>query len=305
MSAPGKIRKIFRGLGSGINWALKILQLLILVVVIGIYAVALTNTQAPLPESAALIVEPSGMLVEQLSGDSFDRVLAELQGTSRPETLVKDVVDSLRMAADDDRIKAVVMRLEHLAGGGLSKLQVIARAMDEFKESGKPLLVMGGSYSQAQYYLASHADEIYMHDLGLVYIDGFSYYRTYLHDVIEKLQVDVNVFRVGEYKSFVEPYLRDDMSVEDKLAAKQWLEGLWNAYTTDIERARNFSAGTIQDYTDNLVNWLRESKGDAAASALSAGLIDGLMSHQEFENHVIGLVGESADHAGSYEGVDI
>jgi protease-4 len=160
-----------------------------------------------------LLVDPEGELVEQLAGDPLDRALGELQGDGVHQVLVRDLVDSVEAAAGDERIKAVVLRLEKMEAGGLPTLQSVARALDKVRKAGKKVSALGDSFDQGQYYLAAHADEVYLNDLGGVLIDGFGYYRTFLKGALDKLQVDLNVFRVGEYKSFVEPFIRDDMLI--------------------------------------------------------------------------------------------
>ena len=195
----------------------------------------MSGVAVQVPDKAALLIAPAGPLVEQATGEALDQALFGM-GDGQQATIVRDVVESLRRAADDDRIGAVVLLPQYLTGGGLSKLQAVADALDEFRTSGKPVIAMGDSYDQNQYYLAAHADEIYMHDLGFVLIEGFGYYKTYFADAIDKLNVDVNVFRVGEYKSFVEPFERNDMSAEDKQNARRWLEQLWLTYSRDVSR---------------------------------------------------------------------
>ena len=255
------------------------------------------------PESAALIVAPVGFLVEQAEGEPLDRALMEMQD-GQTQTVVREVVASLDRAADDDRIKVVVLLTDYLQGGGLSKYQDIAVALDNFRASGKQVIAMGDSYNQSQYFLAAHADEIYMHDFGFVLIEGFSYFKAYFADAIEKLQVDINVFRVGEFKSFVEPYLRNDMSAEDKLASERWLQGLWSVWKRDVAAARGLEPASLDTYINNMVGLLEDANGDAGIAALDAGLVDGLMSHQAFRNYMIEKVGVSAEEQDTFEQIN-
>jgi protease-4 len=255
------------------------------------------------PESAALIVAPVGFLVEQAEGEPLDRALMEMQ-EGETQTVVREVVASLDRAADDERIKVAVLLTDFLQGGGLSKYQDIAVALDNFRASGKQVIAMADSYNQSQYFLAAHADEIYMHDFGFVLIEGFSYYKAYFADAIEKLQVDVNVFRVGEFKSFVEPYLRNDMSAEDKLASERWLQGLWSVWKRDVAAARGLEPSSLDAYINNMVGLLEDANGDAGIAALDAGLVDGLMSHQAFRNYMIEKVGVSAEEQDTFEQIN-
>jgi protease-4 len=258
------------------------------------------------PDSAALVIAPSGTLVEQVQGEPLDLALANLQGGRGPgQTVVSDIVASLEVAATDDRIKVVVLLPQLLQAGGLSKLQAVGAALDEFRSvSGKPVIAMADNYDQTQYYLASRADEIYMHDFGLIGVEGFGYFKTYFADAIDMLKVDVNVFRVGEFKSFVEPYLRNDMSDEDKVAAERWLNGLWSAFQADVTTARELEPDALMNYVDGLAELLRAHDGDAGQAALAAGFIDGLMSHQEFRDYIIEQVGASPDKPDEFSNID-
>lgn len=306
MSKGNPVTRFFGFIWRALQGLVKSLQVILFLVFAAIIVSALSNLSGggiTVPESAALVVAPSGFLVEQSEGEALDRALIEMQDGS-DQTVVRHVVDSLRYAAEDDRIKVVVLMPGLLEGGGLSKLQAIGAALDEFRASGKRVISMADSYSQAQYYLASRTDEIYMHDFGLVLIEGFGYFKPYFADAIEKLQVDVNVFRVGEFKSFVEPYLRNDMSDEDKVAAKRWLGSLWEVYNRDVIEARSIEAQVFDKYVNNLSEVLRESNGDAAQAALDIGLLDGLKSHQDFRKYVIDIVGVNADQADTFEQID-
>lgn len=224
---------VFRFLGGiwrALNGLRRVLHLILLLLVFGVFLAGISGPPVHVPGSAALLVDPQGELVEQLAGDPLSRVLGELQGDGVRQVLLRDLVDSLEAAATDERIKAVVLRLEQLEGGGLPELKAVARAIGKVRAEGKKVIALGDSYEQGQYYLAAQADEVYLNDLGMVYVDGFGYYRTFLKAVLDKLRIDVNVFRVGEYKSFVEPFIRDDMSEDDKRASRQWLQSMWGSY---------------------------------------------------------------------------
>jgi protease-4 len=163
------IRKIF----SIFNVIAKIFKFLLLIIMFAFIVVLLAEKKGvTVPESAALVLAPSGILVEQLEGDPLGRAFAEVRGNGVQQTLVKDVIDSLEAAEEDDRIGAVVLALDKLQGGGLPKLEVIASAIDAVRESGKKVIAVGDGFTQEQYYLAAHADEIYMHEFGTVMIDG-------------------------------------------------------------------------------------------------------------------------------------
>jgi protease-4 len=295
--------KIFKFIFRFFNSLRKVLHLILLLLIFSFILLGLAEQGVQIPHSAALLVAPSGVLVEQLEGRPIERAIAEVRGDGVQQTLVKDVTDSLEAAATDDRIKVIVLVLDDLSGGGLSKLQTIAVAIDKVRESGKPVIAIGDNFTQQQYYLAAHADEIYMHEFGTLVIEGFGYYRTYLKDVIEKLKIDLNVFRVGKYKSFVEPFIRNDMSEEDKAASERWLGSLWSVYKRDIENTRGLETNSLDAYANNFLDLLRAADGDTARVALDAGLVDHLGGRQAFRDRLIELAGESHDDTGTYNSI--
>jgi protease-4 len=302
------IKKFFRGVWRLFSGLMRVLQVMVffaffLVFIMIFLDKSESGAAGGMPDSAALVIAPSGMLVEQISGDTLDMALLKIQGGASGQVIVSEIVQSLQAAALDDRIKLVVLQPNLFQGGGLSKLQAIGDALDEFRASGKPVIAMANGYDQSQYYLAAHADEIHMHDFGLVMIEGFGYFKTYFADAIENLKVDVNVFRVGEFKSFVEPYLRNDMSEEDKVAAERWLNALWTAYQRDVTVARGLDSDAIENYTTNIVGLLSNAGGDAAQAALEAGLVDELTSYQEFRDYITEIVGANPDQPDTFQGI--
>jgi len=295
------IRFVWRAL----NNLRRLVQLLIMFLIIGIVIASLTRQGITVPDSAALVVAPSGELVEQLEGDPIERALAEARGIEIHQTLVNDVVESLQLAAGDERIKAVVLELDGLGGGGLAKLQTIGDAIELVRAAGKPVIAVGDSFTQDQYYLAAHADEIYLHDLGLLFIDGYGYYRTYLKDALEKLKVDFNIFRVGKFKSFVEPFTRNDMSAEDRRSSERWLGALWSAYTRDVETARDLEAGSVDAYANEFPQRLTDVAGDAAQAALDAGLVDYVGDRMAHVERVIEIVGPSKSQEHMFSAIGV
>jgi protease-4 len=292
-------------LWQGLNTLRRVLHLILLLLIFVLLLAGVAGPPVHIPDSAALVIDPEGELVEQLAGDPVDRALGELQGDGLRQVLVRDLVESLESAATDGRIKAVVLRLELMEAGGLPKLQAVARAITKVRQAGKKVIALGDSFDQGQYYLAAQADEVYLNDLGLVFVDGFGYYRIFLKGALDKLQVDLNVFRVGEYKSFVEPFIRNDMSEEDKVASRKWLQGMWSVYQRDVIAARKLDDGSLDDYANNFAAYLQVAEGSASRVAVDRHLVDDLMSRQEFRDYMIGLVGEADDDsAGDYNSID-
>src|SRR5690606_21838669 len=217
MSRPALPIRILFGIGRALDRLRKVLHFLLLVF-IALIVLSLFGQGPIVPERAALVVAPQGLLVDQLSGDPLSLAIARAGGTPLAETLLRSVVNAIRAGRDDPRIKVLVLRLDGLTGGGLSKLQELAEELAYFKESGKPVIAIGDAFTRDQYYLAAHADQIILNPMGAVLIDGYSRYLPYYKSALEKLYVDYHVWTVGEYKSFVEPVTRDDMSPEDREA---------------------------------------------------------------------------------------
>lgn len=299
------LRKVLHWIWVGLNTIrLALLNLIALVILVLILASFLGRESMQIPAKGALLVDPEGMLVEQLQGSPLDRALAELDGDQVQETLVRDVTDSIDQAAGDKRITTIVLALDGLEGGGLAKLQDIGRSLDKARAAGKQIIAVGDGYTRDQYYLASRADEIIMHPLGAVYLEGYEYFRTFFAGALDKLSVDLNVFRVGEFKSFVEPFIRNDMSPEDKEASRRWVGALWSGFERDVANARDVPVESLDGYANRYVGQLEATEGDAARAAVDAGLVDKLMSRPDAEQYLIDVVGESETEDGTYSAID-
>ncbi len=297
------LKSLFIGLWRAADSVRKVLHMIFLFAFVGVLVAGVARDQPRLPAQAALSIAPEGALVEQLTGNPLERGLAAAQGISISETLLKDLIDAIRAAADDDRIEALVLDMSEFSGGGLSKLQELADEIVRFKESEKPVIAVGDSFSRNQYYVAAHADEIYMNPMGAIYIDGYERFIPYYKSAIDLLHIDFHVWTVGEYKSFVEPVSRDDMSPEDREASALFIGALWDAYQADVTAARELPADAMQRYANEMVAFLADAGGDTAKMALDYGLVDGLMTRDEIREHLDGLMGDGDE--GDYEEVDV
>jgi len=289
----------------GANGLRKVLHLLLLLFIFLLFFGALSDAPPLLPQKAALVVRPAGALVEQLAGKPYDRALAELFGDAPQQTLIQDVIDALEFAATDDRITVVHLELSALGSAGLDKLQRVAAAIAEFRESGKRVIASADFFGQQGYYLGAHADELYMHPEGLVYLPGYGAYRNYYRDAIDMLRIDWNVFRVGTHKSFVEPYTRMDMSPEDRESRLRLIDQFWRAYREDVVSARGLEEGTLDEFTQNLVEHVANASGDIATATLEAGLVDELLSRGELRDRIKVYAGESSDDESMYSSVSM
>jgi len=293
--------RVFSALWSGADALRKVLHLLVLLFIFSIILGVLSSGAPGLPDKAALLIQPTGTLVEQLEGDPFDRALAEALDDVTPQTLVQDIIDGLSYAKDDRRIKAVVLDLRGLAGGGMSKLQRIGDALAEFEASGKPVIAYGDYFTQASYYLASRASDVYMHPDGMLLLRGFGSYQNYYKDAIDKLKIDWNVFRVGTHKSAVEPFMRNDMSEEDRSSRTRLLDQLWTAYGSDIESARSLAAGSVTGFVDDFLASAERSDATLAEIAVERGFVDRLVTHDELKQLVAEYAGEDEDSELGYQ----
>lgn len=282
----------------------KALHLVLLLVIFGFVLAALHTSIPSVPKSAALVIAPEGELVEQLSSDPLRRAFGQASGGPAPETLLRDVIDAIEAAKSDDRIKLIVLDLGNLGSSGLSKLQEIGAALRDFRASGKRVVAAADSLDQTQYYLAAQAGEVYLDPLGLVYVDGFSYYRMFLKDAIDKLGVDVNVFRAGTFKSFTDQFSRSDMAPSEREESSVWLQALWNSYSQDVTRARSLPADALNAYVADAPAALAAVNGDAARLAVQRGLVTALKSRRELADELKGIVGED-ESTHSFNSVDM
>jgi protease-4 len=286
---------VVKGVWIALDGLRKVLHLVLLLMLFGALLAA-GQTELPfVPDDAALVLSPQGYLVEELSGDPLDRALSRATGGDRAETRIRDLVDVVDEARDDDRIQALVLDLEGLEGAGLPLLQDLAQSIRWFREGGKKVYAYGEAFSQRQYFLAAEADEVYLDPMGYVLLEGYGYFRTYFGGTLDKLAVDVNVFKVGSYKSAPEAWTRTDMSPEDREDARVWVNALWDTYKTDVGAARDLDPALIQAYADEAAEGVRATGGDLAQYALARGLVDGLKTRQEFEEIVAKVTGEDED----------
>ena len=296
------IGRFLRWIWHGLDGLRKVLHLVLLLVLFGSLWAAFSRSIPLVPDRAALVIAPHGPLVEQLSGDPLERAVAESLRQQPAETLLRDVVDAIHAASDDERISALYLDLAGLEGGSIPKLQEVGRAIAEFRASGRPIIAYGDFYDQRQYYLAAHADEIYLDPQGIVYVQGFANYGLFLKDAIEKLAIDWNIFRVGEYKSAVETFTRNDMSPEEREASLVWLGTLWGTYKAEVAKVRGFEPERLQSYADDSVERLRRADGNLAKMALDAGLVTALEGRFAVEERLAAFTGED-DNGGIYVGV--
>ncbi|MGL5949394.1 MAG: signal peptide peptidase SppA [Aeromonas sp.] len=264
------------------------------------------NTPATPEISGALTLTLNGPLVEQRSQNASTlELLKQLDDVAEPprELVLSELVWAIGQAKTDPRIRALVLKPQDLPNTPLPKLQVLAAAIADFKQSQKPVIALADFYSQSQYFLAAHADRVLLNQSGAVLLEGMSVYQPFFKGVLDKLAITPHVFKVGSYKSFVEPYTRSDMSPESKQANRHWLAQLWRQYVDAISTQRQISATQIDPAPDALLNALRAAHGNAATYALNAGLVDALLTRQGMSDEVIAITGKNKRH--SWQGVEV
>ena len=290
--------RLLKGIWRVLSGISRVITVLAPLVFVAIFVIAFSaglsdSTPEPLPEKAALLIAPSGPLVED--APPVDPVSAFLSQDYDQPTLLNDLVRAIRWAAEDDRITALVLDLENLAGPSTSQTLEISDAMAEFQAAGKPVIAAGDFYTQAHYLLASQADHILLHPEGGMFLEGFSVYRSYLKTFLEKIRVTMHVFRAGESKSAVEPYLRDDMSETERRIVTQWLGGLWSTYTQHAEAGRDLPEGEMDRFIADFGGRLQASNNDLAETILAGGWVDVLADHSEMEDALAEWVGVTDD----------
>ncbi len=291
--------KLFKNLWYGLDLSRKIfLNFLFFVLLIMIISSLMSSGDKPKVEpGVALILQPNGYIVEQLTyRDPIDSAMQEAAGNEdAPETLIYDLIEAIDNAKDDKRITSLVISTNYFWGSGLSKLQDLAVAIEDFKTSGKPVIAFGDGFSQSQYYLASLADEVIMGNQGDLFLTGYSRVGTYFKSMLEKIGVSVHVFKVGTFKSAVEPFIRDNMSDEAREANQQWMGDLWQEYLADVASRRNLTSDDISSYINNFKENLIASSGNSSQMALDAKLVDSVMTRIDFREKMIEMVGKEDD----------
>ena len=245
------------------------------------------------PTNKALVINPMGPIVEQVAGsnDPFDN----LSGDLPRELYVGDLLEVLEKAANDERVKSILLGLDNINGTGQAVLYDVGRALQTLRDAGKNIIAVGDSYSRSGYYLASFANEIILNTDGAIVLDGFGRSRLFYKAFLDKIKVDFNVFRVGTYKSAVEPYLGNEMSDEAKEANLDYLNILWDSYKEVIAKNRDMSPDDIQYLVDNADKILTDSEKSIAEAILNYGLVDKLLPRTKTRSYLKELFGESED----------
>lgn len=275
-----------------------ILNLFLIVLIlagVGIWLQLSSASSSEPVQQGALKVDLSGVLVDKPSvSNRLSRISRQLLGASSDrlqENSLFDVVDALRQAKTDKNITGIVLDLRDFAGGDQPSLQYVGKALREFRDAGKPIYAIGDSYSQAQYYIASYATKIYLSPQGTVDLHGFATNGLYYKSLLDKLKVNSHVFRVGTYKSAVEPFLRDDMSPEARDADGRWVGQLWQNYLNTVSANRQITPDQLFPGAAGIISGLQAVDGDTAKYALNNKLVDVLDSRAAADQELVKTFG--------------
>ncbi len=279
---PGFIRRFFGFIWDTISFLRGlVLNLLFLAVVVAIAAAWFIEDRPTVLENTALILDIKGPIVEQHTGTSSSLTLVQALADNVRETQLRDLLAVLDAAAKDPKIGRVVVLLDDLQGAGFATLREVAAAIERFRASGKQVIAWGAALDQRRYYIAAHADQILLHPFGRVLLQGFGGYRNYYRDALDTIGVTVHVFKVGQYKSFAEPFTQNEPSEAARADEAGLLNDLWAQYVSGIETARKLPAGSVTRLIDELPQRFAAVDGDAAKLALEEKLVDGLMTRDE------------------------
>lgn len=250
-----------------------------------------------LTEEGGLLLNLDGYLADNRDETlRWQDALSELNGEYVPRKISTfDVVSAIEYAQQDPQIKGLVLDLNHFEGADLPALDFIGATINRFKESGKPVIAYADNYTQGQYYLASFANEIYLNTIGQVDIHGLAQENLYFKDMLDKLAVTPHIFRVGTYKSAVEPFMRNDMSVEAKTNMQRWLNLMWNHYTSMVSENRHIKSSDLLPAAKQYLAELKTLKGDSTRYAQKRGLVTHLTTRFDLEKKLTALFGKNAD----------
>ncbi|WP_374602091.1 signal peptide peptidase SppA [Arenimonas sp.] len=299
-SKPGPIRRFFVGIWNTLNFTRRLVFNLLFVVLLVFFIVVLFSGPGikPVAKQSALVMDLSGALVEQYGAHPVDRVLNQAMGQGRVEVQLRDVLRAIELAKDDKRIDRIVLLTDGFSASGFAAMRDVAAALREFRASGKQVVAYGTGMDQMGYYLAAHADEVYMDPQGGILLEGLGRYRMYYREGLQdKLGVDVHLFKVGEYKSAAEPYVLDAASPESKEADLYWMNDLWDRYVADIAAARGLEPSAIDTMIAELPQRVQAVGGDLGKLAVDEKLVDGLRTREEMREMLVarGALDEEED----------
>lgn len=311
---PSHRRGFWAGLGSlgrainglrlvVVNAVFLCLLLIVSLLVIG--GVAGSRAVHEVAKGSVLVLEPQGQLVEQYSVDPVQRTLDRLAGSQPKQVQLRDLVGAIDAAARDPRIGRILLLPGDLHAGGFAALREVGAALDRFRAGGKPVTAWAVNLDQGQYYLAAHADRVLLDPQGSLMLTGLSNYRLFYKGLLDKLGVDVHLFRVGQFKSAAEPYILDHASAAAKQADGYWMGGLWSEYLDEVAGLRKLGSTVLRADVDDLPQAIMATQGDLAKLALDEHLIDGTATRAELAGQLRAAGVPAAKNRHGFRAVDL
>ncbi len=277
--ASAESEGIFSRIGTVItktrNFVLNTLFVIILIAIIASFFTS--SGSAPVPDKGALVIDPRGILVEERT---FSNPLDNLWNFNYDilEAELGEITRAIELAENDSQIEMIILDLEGLGNISLAQGDRIIDALLQFKNSEKKIASYANSYLQSHYYVSSVADELYLNPMGSLVIDGFGGSNLYFKDFLDRYGFEAHVYRVGDYKEAVEPFIRNDMSEESKEVNMRMLDKLWAGFSEKIEKHRKLASGSINRYGVGFAEELKKTKGDFARAAIENNLVDELLT---------------------------
>ncbi|EHR5980350.1 signal peptide peptidase SppA [Salmonella enterica] len=292
------MRTLWRFIAGFFKWTWRVLNLVremvlnlffifLVLVGVGIWMQIGNGSNSEQTARGALLLDISGVIVDKPSTNNrlgaLGRQLFGASSDRLQENSLFDIVNAIRQAKDDRNITGIVLDLKNFTGADQPSMRYIGKALREFRDSGKPVFAVGENYSQGQYYLASFANKIWLSPQGQVDLHGFATNGLYYKTLLDKLKVSTHVFRVGTYKSAVEPFIRDDMSPAAREADSRWIGELWQNYLHTVSANRQISPQQLFPGAQAIIDGLTSVGGDTAKYALDHKLVDALASSADVE----------------------
>ncbi|ECI8024138.1 signal peptide peptidase SppA [Salmonella enterica subsp. enterica serovar Ramatgan] len=292
------MRTLWRFIAGFFKWTWRVLNfvremvlnlffIFLVLVGVGIWMQIGNGSNSEQTARGALLLDISGVIVDKPSTNhrlgALGRQLFGASSDRLQENSLFDIVNAIRQAKDDRNITGIVLDLKNFTGADQPSMRYIGKALREFRDSGKPVFAVGENYSQGQYYLASFANKIWLSPQGQVDLHGFATNGLYYKTLLDKLKVSTHVFRVGTYKSAVEPFIRDDMSPSAREADSRWIGELWQNYLHTVSANRQISPQQLFPGAQAIIDGLTSVGGDTAKYALDHKLVDALASSADVE----------------------
>ena len=288
----GPIARFFIGLWNAMNFTRRLILnllffFLLFVILLIVFAAIIGGGQGAIfVDRTTLVLAPEGQLVEQDSRDALSRALASASRDSRSaQVQARDLIGAIDAAAKDKRIERVLLEVDNLQPSGYASLDEVARALQRLRKSGKQIVAFSQGMTQGQYLLAAQADELYLDPDGYgVILEGLSSYQPYFREGLQdKLGIDFQLFKVGEYKSAAEPFVRDSASPEAKEASLYWMSDVWNRYLGQVATQRKIDPQALTAGINDMAAGIEAADGDMNQYALQQKLVDGLKTREEVE----------------------